>query len=138
MTVEIFQEKLSDIEAKQLNPLVLAFIGDAVYEVFVRNHLLLKNRNLKVNDLHKYVVEFVKAKAQSNIMKFIEHELTEDEVYIYKRGRNCKSATVPKNANVTDYRIATGFEAVIGYLHLTGREDRLNYIYSMIIELSEV
>lgn len=138
MTVEIFQEKLSDIEAKQLNPLILAFIGDAVYEVFVRNHLLLKNRNLKVNDLHKYVVEFVKAKAQSNIMKLIEHELTECEMYIYKRGRNCKSATVPKNANVTDYRIATGFEAVIGYLHLTGREERLNYIYNMIIELSEV
>lgn len=138
MTVEIFQEKLSDIEAKQLNPLILAFIGDAVYEVFVRNHLLLKNRNLKVNDLHKYVVEFVKAKAQSNIMKLIEHELTEGEMYIYKRGRNCKSATVPKNANVTDYRIATGFEAVIGYLHLTGREERLNYIYNMIIELSEV
>ena len=75
--------------------------------------------------MHVEAIKFVKAKSQSNIMHELEGELNEDEEYIYKRGRNAKSPTVPKNADVRDYRNATGFEALVGYLYLTGRKERL-------------
>ena len=112
-------------EARQLNPLQLALIGDAVFEVYIRNYILSNNTQLSAHKIHVKAISYVKAKSQSNIMHVIEEELTEDELYIYKRGRNTKSATVPKNANVIDYRNATGFEALLGYLYLTGNKERL-------------
>lgn len=106
-------------------PLVLAYIGDSVYEVYTRKKLLDKNPNLPAHKLHKENVKYVKAKAQSDAMEKIEPLLSEQELGIYKRGRNAKSATVPKNADLVDYRRATGFEALIGFLELSGQTDRL-------------
>ncbi len=105
--------------------LVLAYIGDAVFEVFTRTRLIEKNPALPPHKLHKQNVMYVKAAAQSSAMAVIEPMLTEAELAVYKRGRNAKSATVPKNANIVDYRRATGFEALIGYLHLSENRDRL-------------
>nr|WP_243427920.1 ribonuclease III domain-containing protein [Alkaliphilus hydrothermalis] len=105
-------------------PLVLAYVGDAVFEVFVRNHLVLE-KNVSVNALHKSATKYVKAKAQAKIVHTLEPELTEVEWTVVKRGRNQKSATVPKNADLTDYRYATGFEALLGYLFYTGSTERL-------------
>lgn len=107
------------------SPLVLAYIGDSVYEVFSRKKVLENNPNLPAHKLHKENVKYVKAKAQSNAMEKIEPTLTEEELAIYKRGRNAKSATVPKNADLVDYRRATGFEALVGFLELSGRHERL-------------
>ncbi len=116
---------------KEENPsvypaLVLAYIGDAVYEVFTRKKLLSIHPDMPAHKLHVQNVGYVKAKAQSNAMAFIEPMLSEKELAIYKRGRNAKSATVPKNADLADYRRATGFEALVGYLHLSGEDDRLS------------
>lgn len=112
-------------EARMLNPLQLALIGDAVYEVFVRTYILDNNKELSAHKIHVETVHYVKAQGQSDIAKKIEQILNEEEIYIFKRGRNTKSATVPKNANVRDYRAATGFEALVGYLYLTNQIDRL-------------
>lgn len=111
-----------------LNPLQLAFVGDGVYEAFIRNYILKKNKELSAHKLHVEAIKYVKAQAQSEIMKRIECELYEEEKYIYKRGRNTKSATVPKNASMSHYRTATGFEALVGYLYLIDERDRLNEI----------
>lgn len=122
-------------EAKQLNPLQLALIGDGVYEIFVRNHILANNIDLSAHKIHVEAIKFVKAKSQSLIMHEIESELTDEEEYIYKRGRNAKSATVPKNADVRDYRMATGFEALVGYLYLIGETERLEFIFEKSIDI---
>lgn len=122
-------------EAKQLNPLQLALIGDGVYEIFVRNHILANNIDLSAHKIHVEAIKFVKAKSQSLIMHEIESELTDEEEYIYKRGRNAKSATVPKNADVRDYRMATGFEALVGYLYLIGETERLQFIFEKSIDI---
>lgn len=124
LRVREFTEK----EARLLNPLQLALVGDGVYELFIRNYILSENIELTAHKIHVKAIGYVKAKSQAVIMHEIEDKLTEDESYIYKRGRNAKSATVPKNADVRDYRMATGFEALIGYLHLIGNYERLNYI----------
>ena len=124
LRVREFTEK----EARLLNPLQLALVGDGVYELFIRNYILSENIELTAHKIHVKAIGYVKAKSQAVIMHEIEDKLTEDESYIYKRGRNAKSATVPKNADVRDYRMATGFEALIGYLHLIGDYERLNYI----------
>lgn len=125
-------------EVKQLNPLVLAFVGDAVYEVFIRSYLVSKNMNLSVHKLHVKAINFVKAHSQSEFMNILKDLLAEDEMRQFKRGRNTKSGTVPKNANVQEYRNATGFEAVIGYLYLTEKDDRLNYFMKEIISVANV
>ncbi|MEN8077064.1 ribonuclease III domain-containing protein [Clostridioides difficile] len=132
--VREFTEK----EARLLNPLQLALIGDGVYELFIRNSILSNNLELSAHKIHVKAIGYVKAKSQSTIMHEIEEFLTEDESYIYKRGRNAKSATVPKNANVRDYRMATGFEALVGYLYLIGNTERLDFIfnYALKIELN--
>ncbi len=122
-------------EAKRLNPLQLALIGDGVYEVFIRTYILSSNTNLSAHKIHKEAITFVKAKGQSNIMHIVEEELSEEELYIYKRGRNAKSPTVPKNADVRDYRTATGFEALVGYLYLIGDKKRLEYIFNRALEV---
>ena len=122
-------------EAKRLNPLQLAFLGDGVFELFIRGYLLSDNTALNVHKLHKEAITYVKAHGQSEIVKAIEKELAEEELYIYKRGRNAKSATVPKNADVTEYRFATGFEALVGYLYLIDNEERLEFILKKSIDI---
>lgn len=113
------------------SPLVLAYIGDSVYELFVRNKIVCEHPDMLPHKLHLLSSSHVKAHAQSNSMNAIEEILNEDELAIYKRGRNSKSATIPKNADMTDYRRATGFEALIGYLYLKSDTDRLNNIMEM-------
>lgn len=118
---------------KMLSPLQLAYIGDAVYDLMVRTYLIGIS-NLSVNDLHKESVEYVKAKAQADIIHSIEDKLTEEEWNIVKRGRNAKSSSIPKNANLQDYKYATGFESLIGYLYLTEQNKRIMEIFDMIIK----
>lgn len=110
-----------------LNGLALAYIGDAAYEVSIREHLLEKGLT-KPNDLHRTATLYVSAKAQALLMQKmlqVEGFLSEEEYLIYKRGRNAKSHTIAKNADVTTYRISTGFEALMGYLHMSKQQERL-------------
>ncbi len=111
-----------------LAPLVLAYIGDSVYEVFVREKLILQHSDMPAYKLHRLAIKYVCAHAQSNSILAIEGELSEEEEAVYKRGRNAKSPTVPKNADVGEYRRATGFEALVGYLYLKGSGERLDEI----------
>ncbi|HSQ90386.1 Mini-ribonuclease 3 [Romboutsia sp.] len=120
-----------------MSPLVLAYIGDTVYETHIREYLIKQNINRKVNDLHKSAVKYVKAKSQATIMHEIEEQLTEEELRIYKRGRNQKSHTSPKNADIIDYKQATGFEALVGYLYLGNEHERLEYIIAEGIKIIE-
>lgn len=122
-------------EARMLNPLQLALVGDGVFEVFIRDYILTENMALSANKIHVKAIRYVKAKSQAYIMHQIEEILTEEEMAVYKRGRNAKSATVPKNAEVRDYRMATGFEALVGYLYLIGDKERLELIFNKSIEV---
>ena len=122
-------------EARLLNPLQLAIIGDGAYEVFIRNSILAMDDQLSANKIHKKAILYVKAQSQAKIIHELEDELLEDESYIYKRGRNTKSATVPKNADVRDYRMATGFEALVGYLYLIGNKERLEFVLNSCVEI---
>ena len=126
--------KLSISDVKMLNPLVLAYVGDSVYDTFVRT-LLVSGGYGQVAKLHKMAIEFVKAKAQADTLEKISETLTQDEQDIVRRGRNTKSGTVPKNADLIDYKHATGFEALIGYLYLTGQIDRLMEVIRKVIEV---
>ncbi|OPJ54916.1 Mini-ribonuclease 3 [Alkalithermobacter paradoxus] len=116
-------------------PLVLAYMGDCIYELYVREYLINKYQNIKVNDLHKKAINFVKAKSQAMAIINIESELTEKEKSIVKRARNQKSNTVPKNADIIDYKYATAFEALIGYLHLNKENERMEHIINKAIEI---
>lgn len=120
-----------------MSPLVLAYLGDTVYESYIREYLITRNINKKVNDLHKTAIKYVKAKAQAIIIHELENELTEEETRIYKRGRNQKSHTKAKNADIVDYKCATGFESLIGYLYLSKDIERLEYIVYKGIEIIE-
>lgn len=122
-------------EARQINPLTLALIGDAVFELFVRNFILSRNSELSAHKIHVKCISYVKASAQSKIMNGLKDIITDEEMSIYKRGRNTKSNTMPKNAEVADYRNATGFETLIGFLYVTSQEDRLNFILNKCLEL---
>ncbi len=119
---EIFQ--LKEYDAGMYSPLVLAYIGDAVYELIIRT-IIVNRGNCPVNQMHKKSSSLVKAPAQAEFITLLMEELTEEEQAIYKRGRNAKSATSAKNATIQDYRMATGFEALIGYLYLKGNKERL-------------
>ncbi|MBB5325808.1 ribonuclease-3 family protein [Anoxybacillus tepidamans] len=113
-------------DAKQLNGLALAYIGDAVYELYVRHRLLSKG-NVKPNQLHRQAIQYVSAKAQAKaLLSLLEQSiLTEEEQAIVRRGRNAKSATIPKNTDVQTYRYSTAFEALIGYHFLENNEERM-------------
>lgn len=115
------------LKAKDYSPLALAYIGDSVYDLYIRTRVLEKG-NRHVTDMHKNAVRFVKANAQAQSTHAIEEILTEDEMRVLKWGRNAKSNTSPKNADITDYRLATGFETLLGYLYLEGEAERLSYL----------
>ena len=118
----------------QYSPLALAYIGDGVYELYVRARVIDENPDMPAHKLHKEAVKYVKAHAQSNSIHEIADILTEDEMAVFKRGRNAKSPTVPKNANLTEYRHATGFEALLGYLYLSHNSERLDEIMKLAYE----
>ena len=125
------------INPKEYSPLPLAYIGDSVYDLFIRTKVIEKG-NRHVTDLHKESVKFVKAHSQAESVHAIEERLSENELRVLKWGRNAKS-TPPKNADVTDYRYATGFETLLGYLYLEGNTDRLKEIMNMAYDaLSEI
>ena len=120
---------ISEAEARQLNPVVLAFVGDAVYSLYVRKRLALSGGG-SAADFQRAASKIVSAEGQSAFLSVIEPLLTETETEIYKRGRNAKKATKSKNASAAAYNRSTGFEAVIGYLHLTGQNARLDELFS--------
>ena len=111
-------------DVREYSALTLAYIGDAVYEIIIRSYIVGKG-NAPVERLHKRSSRLVKAETQANLIMAIEDQLTEEEHAVYKRGRNAKSYTKAKNATVADYRRATGFEALMGYLYLQGRYVRM-------------
>ncbi|MDO4275337.1 MAG: ribonuclease III domain-containing protein [Eubacteriales bacterium] len=116
--------KLEDRDLRTYSPLTLAYIGDGIYELVVRT-ILVKRGNCPVNRLHKQASSLVKAAAQSAMMEVIEPMLTEEEQGVYKRGRNAHSPTMAKHATMSDYRRATGFEALMGYLYLKEEYPRM-------------
>jgi Uncharacterized protein conserved in bacteria len=128
MSFDLIRKKMTIEEARMLNPLSLAFVGDAVFELIVRNNIIYENMQLSAHKLHVKSISYVKAHAQSEYVKSIINELTEEELAVYKRGRNTKSTTVPKNADVQEYRVATGFETLVGFLYLTAQDERLSFL----------
>ena len=127
--IKKMQKYSGEENPRELSPLVLAYIGDVVYEMLVRVYVLSFG-NAPVNKMHRKSSMIVKAQSQKETYFKIEKLLTEEEQAIFKRGRNAKSNTVPKNADLIDYKIATGLEAVFGYLYLKGEVDRLNYLFN--------
>ena len=121
---------LSEKDINQLSPLVLAYIGDSVFEVYIRTSLITDTSS-SVHKLHKRSIEFVKAKSQSDRIHRISEFLTLEEQDIVRRGRNAKSGTIPKNADVTEYKYATGFESLLGFLYLKKEYKRLLEILKM-------
>ncbi len=135
----IFREanpNITDDDMKRFSPVQLAYIGDAVYELSVRTYLI--NRSYSVNQLHNLATKFVQAKAQSDLVYKLEGFFTEEENRIIKRGRNSKSHSVPKNADLMDYKYSTGFESLIGYLYLINNDARIKEIFDMIVEIKEL
>lgn len=122
---------LNKIPPEQYSALTLAYLGDCVYELYVRSRLV-SSANRNVNTLHKEATKHVCCRAQAEFFRKIEGMLTEDELAVFRRGRNTKSH-VPKNSDMNDYRIATGVEALIGWLYLKGEKQRicdlLKYIF---------
>jgi len=118
-----------ELDADKISPLGLAYIGDAVFEMLVRMHSLSFG-NAPVAKLHKMSRAIVNAKAQSDMYFRLADSLTEKEQAVFKRGRNAKSNTIPKNADILDYKHATGIEAVFGYLYIEGEIDRLVWLFN--------
>ncbi|WOV87311.1 Mini-ribonuclease 3 [Sporosarcina oncorhynchi] len=129
---------LRDMDVKQLNALALAYMGDAVYEQAIREHLLRSGR-VKPNTLHREATKYVSAKAQAACVRLMQSNgfLSEEEEAVLRRGRNAKSGSVPKNTDVVTYNYSSGFEAVIGYLYLLGRQDRVKEIIGITIDFIE-
>ncbi|WML55522.1 Mini-ribonuclease 3 [Neobacillus sp. PS3-12] len=122
----------NNVDPKQLNSLALAYMGDAIYETYVRRHLIQSGK-VKPNQLHRMGTKFVSAKAQCAILfqMLNEERLTEEEMAVVMRGRNAKSATVPKNTDVQTYRYSTAFEALMGYLYLLEQKERLEELIAL-------
>lgn len=119
-----------DVDAYQTAPLTLAYIGDTIYDLYVRTYFISTTKHT-VARLHSLAVRMVCASAQAKAFSLINDMLTEKERCVFKRGKNTHS-NVPKNADTADYRIATGFEALIGYLYLSGQDERLSELLSVI------
>lgn len=127
---------ISPAEVSGMNPTHLAYVGDAVYEAFVRSYLMMAFKE-PMHKLHNRSVDFVRAGAQSRALQSILPILDEDELYIVKRGRNTKSANIPAAADMIEYRRATAFESLLGYLYLCGRHERLLEILWRSLDLDE-
>ena len=119
-------------KVEMMSPLTWAYVGDSIYEAYVRTYLV-DTTNLKPHKLHKKAIEYVKAKAQAEILKSIENILTEKEQEIVRRTRNTQNHHVAKNADPADYMYATAFEGLIGYLYLTNQKERLEEILKIIV-----
>lgn len=126
--------ELKDIDIRTYSPLSLAYIGDAVYDLMVRTIVVLKG-NTSNEKLHKTSVKYVSARAQAKIIDSLKDELSEDEAAIYRRGKNSKPSSTAKNATLSEYLRATGFEALIGYLYLMNRQERIIELVKKGIEI---
>ena len=131
--IELIDRKNEKLDVDMMSPLVWAYVGDSVYELYIRNHLV-NTTKLKPHKLHIESIKYVKAKAQAEILEKLTEHLTEQEKDIVRRGRNAENHHLPKNCDVKDYMYATAFEALIGYLYLNNREDRLKEIFNKIFE----
>lgn len=118
------QFQLEPVDIRTYSPLTLAYIGDGIYDLVIRSIIVGKG-NTKASNLHRETSRLVKAQAQAEMMEVLQPHLTEEEADIYRRGRNAKSPTMAKNATMSDYRKATGFEALMGYLYLQDEFERL-------------
>jgi len=128
---------LQEQDIRTYSPLTLAYIGDAIFELVVRT-VLVDRRNTQPEKLHKAATKVVKAETQALMIEALKEELTEEELAVFKRGRNAKSATKAKNATVSQYRRATGFEALMGYLYLKGDLERMIELIHRGVEKAEV
>lgn len=133
--LELFGLEEQDI--RTYSPLTLAYLGDAVYELIVRT-VLVEKKNKQPEKLHKAATKIVKAETQALMAEALKESLTEEELSVYKRGRNAKAVTRAKNATMSEYRRATGFEALMGYLYLQDRTERMLELVRMGIEKAEV
>ena len=122
---------MEKIDVNQMSPLVWAYIGDSVYEQYIREYLVT-NTKYKPHKLHMEATKYVKAGAQAEILKKLETELTDEELDIVRRTRNTQNHHLPKNASVTEYMYSTAFEGLIGYLYLTGQKERLQELLDKI------
>jgi ribonuclease-3 family protein len=129
--------EIHDIDLKTYSPLTLAYIGDAVYDMVIRTRLVTV-ANTQVNKLHKRASKLVNAGAQATMITALLEDLTEEELQVYKRGRNAQAVTKAKNASMKDYRTATGFEALIGYLYLNQETERMLELIDKGLHLAEL
>lgn len=127
------------MDPKSINSLTLAYLGDAEYELFVRTRIILHSPASHANALHKAAIKYVCAAAQASIVKTMMEEgfLSEDEIAVVKRGRNHRTTTKAKNADPVDYKWATAFEALLGWLKLEGKRDRLTAVMERACEIAE-
>lgn len=133
--IKVVSDKfLGNQNISMYSPAQLAYAGDAVYELLVRSYII-NSQDTNVNKMHRLSVKFVKANAQAFLVKKLDCLLTEEEKRIVKRGRNAKVTSSPKNAELMDYRYATGFEALFGYLYLNNELDRLIELFNKSIEI---
>lgn len=121
------------VDIREQSPLTLAFVGDAVYTLLIREHLATDKRH-PINKLNKMSVNYISAKGQFAALELIKDILTEEEQNTVRRGKNASKASVAKHASVEEYRASTGFECLLGYLKLTGQEDRIKYLVDYIVE----
>ena len=132
--IELIKRPENEADVNIMSPLTWAYIGDSVYELYIRMYLV-NNTQMKPHKLHIESIKYVKAKSQAEILKNIENKLTEKEIEIVKRGRNAENHHLPKNATIQDYMYSTGFEALIGYLYLTRQDERLTEIFELCIKI---
>ena len=128
-SIDLYKKVLEEFRIKKQHPdtyssLVLAYLGDAVFEVVIRS-MIVAGGNEQVNHFHKKCSSLVNASTQARMIEYLMEDLTEEEEKVFRRGRNAKSYTSAKNASVRDYRMATGFEALMGYLFMEGRTERI-------------
>ena len=128
--MELINREKSEFDVNMLSPLTWAYVGDAVYELYIRTNLV-NNTKLKPHKLHIESIKYVKAKAQADIFKRIEADLPDEEKEIVRRARNAENHHLPKNANPADYMYSTAFEGLIGFLYLTKKDERLKEILKM-------
>lgn len=129
---------VSDFPMNQVNPINLAFMGDSVYEIYVREHIIRAFPTLKIHEIHRKAVSFVKAESQANVIRTLidRKVLTQEERDWVRKGRNQHSMT-PKNASISDYRYATGLETLVGYLYLSRQQERIEELIRYAIEIVE-
>ncbi len=132
--LEIMERNRDEMDVNNMSPLIWAYVGDCVYELYVRSHLVNTTKQ-KPHQLHIKTIQYVKASAQAMILEKMQDTLTEEEKEIVRRGRNVQNHHLPKNADPQDYMYATAFEALIGYLYLTKKDVRLQEILKDVIKM---